>query len=93
MSDDHRGHAAIRAQPSQPSEMEPNQGLHPVRRLLEESPTSTPHSKLFKTDEVSVGFHSPPDKSKHVDKQSLDYVIRSGVAGGLAGCAVSGKEQ
>ena len=26
---------------------------------------------------------------KPVDKQSLDYVLRSGLAGGLAGCAVS----
>ncbi|KAL9116331.1 MAG: hypothetical protein Q9187_007144 [Circinaria calcarea] len=28
---------------------------------------------------------------KPVDKQSLDYVLRSGLAGGLAGCAVSYK--
>ena len=26
---------------------------------------------------------------KPVDKQNLDYVLRSGLAGGLAGCAVS----
>ena len=26
---------------------------------------------------------------KKFDKQSLDYVLRSGLAGGLAGCAVS----
>ena len=25
---------------------------------------------------------------KQVDKQSLDYILRSGLAGGLAGCAV-----
>lgn len=28
---------------------------------------------------------------KPVEKQSLDYVLRSGLAGGLAGCAVSNK--
>lgn len=26
---------------------------------------------------------------KQVDKRSLDYILRSGLAGGLAGCAVS----
>lgn len=28
-------------------------------------------------------------EAKEVNKQSLDYVLRSGYAGGLAGCAVS----
>lgn len=28
---------------------------------------------------------------KPVDKQSLEYVLRSGLAGGLAGCAVSSR--
>jgi hypothetical protein len=27
-------------------------------------------------------------RTKKIDKHSLDYVIRSGIAGGLAGCAV-----
>lgn len=27
--------------------------------------------------------------TKPVDKRSLDYVLRSGLAGGVAGCAVS----
>lgn len=26
---------------------------------------------------------------KQVDKRSLDYILRSGLAGGMAGCAVS----
>jgi hypothetical protein len=30
-----------------------------------------------------------PVVAKQIDKQSLDYVLRSGLAGGLAGCAVS----
>ena len=29
-------------------------------------------------------------EAKEVNKRSLDYVLRSGCAGGLAGCAVSG---
>lgn len=29
------------------------------------------------------------DGRKPVDKRSLDYVLRSGLAGGIAGCAVS----
>lgn len=33
---------------------------------------------------ASQGSHSPKQKSK----QSLDYVLRTGLAGGLAGCAV-----
>jgi len=28
-------------------------------------------------------------RGKHLNKQSMDYVLRSGIAGGLAGCAVS----
>lgn len=28
-------------------------------------------------------------QTKHLDKQSVEYVLRSGLAGGLAGCAVS----
>ena len=31
---------------------------------------------------------SGPATRKEIDKQSLDYVLRSGLAGGLAGCAV-----
>ena len=34
--------------------------------------------------------HVDTVKSKHrKDKKSLDYVLRSGLAGGVAGCAVS----
>ena len=29
-----------------------------------------------------------PATTQQIDKQSLDYVLRSGLAGGLAGCAV-----
>lgn len=29
-----------------------------------------------------------PDANKNMDKQSVEYVLKSGLAGGLAGCAV-----
>ena len=32
---------------------------------------------------------NPNGQLKQVNKRSLDYVARSGLAGGLAGCAVS----
>lgn len=43
-------------------------------------------------------FHRPADaehrsiagRQKTVDKRSWDYIVRSGLAGGVAGCAVSG---
>lgn len=31
-----------------------------------------------------------PHDRKGLDKRSLDYILRSGIAGGLAGCAVGG---
>jgi hypothetical protein len=30
-----------------------------------------------------------PKPLKQTDKRSIDYILRSGLAGGLAGCAVS----
>lgn len=32
----------------------------------------------------------PRPRSKKVDRQSPEYLVKSGVAGGLAGCAVRG---
>lgn len=34
------------------------------------------------------GRNRGPRPAKEVDKRSLDYLLRSGLAGGLAGCAV-----
>ena len=58
---------------------------------------------------VVAGRLSPPQKqqglpaaiapaagatqSTAVDKRSMDYIVRSGIAGGLAGCAVSGRRR
>lgn len=42
------------------------------------------------TDADSVDDEPPPVamKGKQPDKHSMDYMLRSGIAGGLAGCAV-----
>lgn len=39
----------------------------------------------------STEEHKGSGANKAVKTRSLDYVLRSGLAGGLAGCAVSGK--
>jgi hypothetical protein len=39
------------------------------------------------TDEGTLHRTLAP-RTKELDKRSLDYVLRSGLAGGLAGCAV-----
>lgn len=48
----------------------------------QEHTTFTDHSKNSMT--TSKGSHNPKKESK----QRLDYVLRTGLAGGLAGCAV-----
>lgn len=45
--------------------------------------TTTPHYS-DREMAASKGSHIPKQKSK----QNLDYVLRTGLAGGLAGCAV-----
>ena len=40
------------------------------------------------TDDDTIA-HRRAGNVKEVDKQSLDYVLRTGLAGGMAGCAVS----
>ncbi|KAI1610770.1 solute carrier family 25 [Exophiala viscosa] len=79
------GHAATVLQPSQPSKME-SRGSS---RLLEESlPPSSPKQSLFSTGDSAVTTQTAPTgERKWVDKRSLDYILRSGLAGGLAGCA------
>lgn len=82
------GHAATVSQSSQPSQMEPD---HVSRRLLEEPPPATrPRNHIPEVHDASVAVSGAVRQhEKHIDKKSLDYIVRSGVAGGLAGCAVS----
>lgn len=64
-----------------------------------DSVTSTNHHQSAPMSETaparpgSIGamplVSSTPDNKRKIEKQSLEYAIRSGVAGGLAGCAVS----
>lgn len=81
------GHAATTLQPSQPSEME---SRGPSRLLEEPLPHTSPKQSTFTRNDGAVTSTGPaPREPKRLDKQSLDYILRSGLAGGLAGCAVS----
>jgi hypothetical protein len=84
------GHAATTFSAFESPQMEAEQ--RPVR-LLEESHQHAPQSKLtgriFDTSDASLGSPvSDRQQKKPLDKKSLDYIMKSGVAGGLAGCAV-----
>jgi hypothetical protein len=56
---------------------------------------SSPHSALTPRPlsrllhETQAPHMSPNAASAQPDKQSLQYIIRTGVAGGVAGCVVS----
>jgi hypothetical protein len=48
-----------------------------------------PQSESLPTDGgVAVAVKDVAGRKHELDKRSLDYVLRSGLAGGLAGCAV-----
>jgi len=51
-------------------------------RLLEESRT-----RSFQSDDSKVAIRGPGEEKGKLEKRSLDYALRSGLAGGLAGCA------
>ena len=81
------GHAARISQSTQSSQMEQSA----PRRLLDEpgsSPRPSAHFPAVDEASIAVSEVTKEDK-KRINKKSLDYIIRSGVAGGLAGCAVS----
>lgn len=81
------GHAATVSQPLQPSQMD----QPATKRLLEESiRDSRGASCLPVIDDDSLEISGASrSETKRIDKKSMDYLIRSGVAGGVAGCAVS----
>jgi solute carrier family 25 protein 16 len=78
-----RGHAATIPETSQPSQMDPSRG---TVRLLEEPAMrdNASGNMLAPTSDTSIAVPTPKRK---LEKQSMDYIIRSGIAGGLAGCA------
>ncbi|KAL2429763.1 Mitochondrial carrier protein LEU5 [Exophiala dermatitidis] len=62
-------------------------------RLLEEPPTQRPAPQLTPSQhDAAVTLQGPGARQQQqnkqpMDKRSLDYILRSGLAGGLAGCA------
>lgn len=80
MSEVPRGHAATISKLQQPPEMEAPS--HESRRLLEEPlrSRSLTRNEMTATEDIR-------SRKQALDKRSLDYVLRSGLAGGLAGCA------
>ena len=59
------------------------------RRLLEEPASDDANPSSFPTDgDAAIAIAGPGGHKKELDKRSLDYIVRTGVAGGLAGCAV-----
>ena len=46
------------------------------------------HAPDHTTESRRMTSSSPPQTKAPVNKQSWDYVMRSGLAGGIAGCAV-----
>ena len=85
MPETRAGHVATSLQSARSPQMEPSR---PTRLLEEDAPRASPAPKLFTTDDsaVAVPAHRFQEKVQ-LDKRSLDYILRSGLAGGLAGCA------
>src|ERR1700760_3633454 len=87
MPDPRVGHATTSTQPAQSPQMDPSRG--PPRLLEGTPPRAPPTPKLFNTDDAAVALQAHELKEpKPLDKRSLDYILRTGLAGGLAGCAV-----
>lgn len=67
------------------------------KRLLEEdvrpAPQQTLTGRLFDSSDTAIAIRVPEREKKPLDKRTLDYIIKTGVAGGLAGCAVGGLEE
>jgi hypothetical protein len=53
-------------------------------RLLDEPP----RLKSSLSNERAIAVRDVTDRKQEIDKRSLDYILRSGLAGGFAGCAV-----
>lgn len=58
--------------------------LHgPTPTPMEAAPSTVrPTGRLLEDSVITSG-------KKEIDKKSLDYIVKTGVAGGFAGCAVS----
>ena len=90
MSGASRGNADPSLQPARPSEMaDVTRG---PTRLLEEPFPREPKDRVFHSDREAVTIPGSERNRPKVDKRSLDYILRTGLAGGLAGCAVRARE-
>lgn len=90
------GHAAAISKSSQPSQMEQSPAVTaPPHRLLEIPLEQSSHpDRIPPVGEASLAVSGAVEKEgEHIDKKSFSYIVRSGVAGGLAGCAVSRRQE
>ena len=77
MTQSYQGHAKTSFQPSQPPKME-------AVRVQSEARENKTVSKSIESGTIA----SIDASQQRKNKQSLDYVMRTGLAGGLAGCVV-----
>ena len=82
MPDALKGYAASIPQPSQPSKME---GSRSSGQLLQE-PARDDDKRAALVAETSDTSITVPIPDEKLNKQSMDYILRSGFAGGLAAC-------
>lgn len=62
-----------------------------LRPMRTSSPTMA-EARPLSDAEGAIARNAAPiaePQAKAIDKRSLDYIVRSGIAGGFAGCAVS----
>jgi hypothetical protein len=86
MSGASRGHAAPSFPSPQPSEM--GDATRGPRRRFDEALPQTSKTGAFHSDNAGMVTRGPGNVKPELDKRSLDYILRSGLAGALAGCAV-----
>jgi hypothetical protein len=86
MSGTFRGHAAPSYPSPQPSEM--GDATRGPRRRFDEPLPQTSKTGAFSSDDAGIVTRGPGNVKPELNKRSLDYILRSGLAGGLAGCAV-----
>ena len=90
MPETRAGHAATLPPTLESPQMDADRG---PKRLLEEEATTaqtTLGGKLFGSGDDPIAVHFPEKEvKKPLNKRSLDYIVKTGIAGGLAGCAVS----
>ena len=58
------------------------------QRFLEEPVLQSSKTRTFHNGDAAIAIQGPQGERAKLDKRSLDYILRSGLAGGLAGCAV-----